>query len=65
MTACAQNKIRDILCKRDGMTPEEAQALIDQTIDEINESLDDYEAAESIMMCNLGLEMDYILDLLY
>ncbi len=65
MTSCAQNKIRDILCRRDGMTPAEAQALIDQTIDEINDSIDDYEAVESIMMCNLGLEMDYILDLLY
>ena len=65
MTSCAQNKIRDILCRRDGMTPEEAQALIDQTIDEINDALNDYEAVADIMMNNLGLEMDYILDLLY
>lgn len=65
MTSCAQNKIRDILCRHDGISPEEAQALIDQTIEEINDAIDDYEAVADIMMSNLGLEMDYILDLLY
>lgn len=65
MTSSAQNKVRDILCHRDGMTKEEAQALIDQTIEEIHATNYDYEEVMDIMMCNLGLEMDYILDLLY
>lgn len=65
MTDFAQNKIRDILCRRDGMTPEEAQALIDQTIEEIHATDYDYDEVIDIMMSNLGLEGDYILDLLY
>lgn len=65
MTNCAQNKIRDILCRRDGMTPEDAQALIDQTVEEIHATDYDYEEVIDIMMNNLGLEGDYILDLLY
>jgi len=65
MTSCAQSKIRDILCKRDGMTPEEAQELIDQTIEEIHATDYDYEEVIDIMMSNLGLEGDYIIDLLY
>lgn len=65
MTSCAQNKIRDILCRRDGISKEEAQALIDQTIEEIHATDYDYEEVMDIMMNNLGLEMDYILDLLY
>jgi hypothetical protein len=65
MTNCAQNKIRDILCHRDGMTPEDAQALIDQTVEEIHATDYDYDEVIDIMMNNLGLEGDYILDLLY
>lgn len=65
MTDFARNKIRDILCRRDGMTPDEAQALIDQTIEEIHATDYDYEEVIDIMMNNLGLEGDYILDLLY
>lgn len=65
MTSNAQNKIRDILCRRDGMAPEEAQELIDQTIEEIHATDYDYEEVADIMMSNLGLEMDYILDLIY
>lgn len=65
MTSASQNRIRDILCRRDGITPEEAQELIDQTIEEIHASDYYYEEVMEIMMTNLGLEMDYILDLLY
>ena len=59
------NRIVEILCRRDGMSEEDAKALVDQTIAEINDNLGDHEAVEDIMMCNLGLEMDYIFDLLY
>lgn len=59
------NRVVEILCRRDGMSLSDAQALVDQTIAEINDNLGDHEAVEDIMMCNLGLEMDYIFDLLY
>ena len=65
MTNHAQNKIRDILCRRDGMTPTEAQELIDQTIEEIEACSFDAETTIDIMMDNLGLEGDFILDLLF
>ena len=60
-----RNKVAEILCRRDGCTREEAEELIQITIDEIEEAMDDYEAVCDIMMDNLGLEPDYILDLFY
>lgn len=59
------NRVVEILCRRDGMEPKDAQALVDQTIAEINDNLGDPDAVEDIIMNNLGLEMDYIFDLLY
>ena len=59
------NKVAEILCRRDGCTREEAEELIQITIDEIEEAIDDYEAVCDIMMNNLGLEPDFILDLFY
>ena len=43
------SRICDILCHRDNITTEEAQELIDQTIEEINANLGDPEAIEDIM----------------
>lgn len=60
-----RNKVAEILCRRDGCTREEAEELIQITIDEIEEVMDDYEAVCDIMMNNLGLEPDFILDLFY
>ena len=60
-----RNKVAEILCRRDGCTREEAEELIQITIDEIEEAIDDYEAVCDIMMNNLGLEPDFILDLFY
>ena len=59
------NKVAEILCRRDGCTREEAEELIQITIDEIEEAINDYEAVCDIMMNNLGLEPDFILDLFY
>ena len=44
---------------------EEAQELIDQTIEEIENCIGNYDDVIDIMMYNLGLEGDYILDLMY
>lgn len=59
-------RIIDILCRRDNMTVEEATILIEETVEELEEAIDtgDYELAEDIVAGNLGLEPDYIIDLL-
>lgn len=56
------NKIIQILMDRDGMTKEEATILVEETREEIFNS-DPWEA-EDIMADMLGLEMDYIMDLI-
>ena len=58
--------IKQILIDRDGMTSEEADELIEEVKEEIQiaASNGDYELAEDIMLGDLGLEMDYIFELL-
>ena len=60
------NRVVAILMSRDGMTQEEAEHLVNQVRREINEVAEegDYDAAEDIMYSELGLEMDYIFDIL-
>lgn len=55
-------KVIRILMERDDLTREEAIALIDETREEMLAG-DPWEA-EEIMMDMLGLEADYILDLI-
>lgn len=65
MATAGQQKIAAILCRRDGCTFAEAEELIKETISEMEAC--NYAPCESedIMMNNLGLELDYIFDLLY
>ena len=56
------NKVVKILMERDGMTKNEAEELIDKTREEIL-AADPFEA-EDIIIDMLGLEMDYIFDIL-
>lgn len=56
------NRVVEILMKRDDLGEGEANALVDDVRDMIT---DDSNCAEDIMMEELGLEMDYILDVLY
>lgn len=58
--------IKQILIDRDGMTAEEADELIEAVREDINfaASTNDFELAEDIMYGDLGLEMDYIFELL-
>ena len=56
--------IADILCRRDGVTREEAEEAISRTRQRINESNLSFEEVESIMYDELGLEMDYIFELI-
>lgn len=56
------NKVVQILMERDGLTINEAKNLVDEARGEILFYPDE---AEEIMMDMLGLEMDYIDDVLW
>lgn len=51
------NKVVKILMERDGMTKEDAVALVRETRDEILSNPDE---VDDIMCNNLGLEPDYL-----
>ena len=53
----------EILMKRDGISEEHARSLIEETRDEIM-SLDDPCEADEVIMNMLGLEPDYLEDVL-
>lgn len=53
------NRVVEILMNRDGMTKEEAEAEVERTREDLNAGY--YDA----MQVNLGLEDDYIFDVLY
>lgn len=59
--------VKRILMERDGMDEFEAQDLIDAVREELNFAMEnnDYELAEDIMYGDLGLEMDYIFELIF
>lgn len=59
--------VKRILIERDGMNESEAQDLIDAVREELNFAMEnnDYELAEDIMYGDLGLEMDYIFELIF
>lgn len=57
------NKVVEILIKRDSMTKSEAEKLIDETREELL-AADPFEA-EDIIADYLGLEPDYIMDILW
>ncbi len=58
--------IKTILMDRDGMTESEVEELICAVREDIQFAAEnnDYELAEDIMYADLGLEMDYIFQLI-
>ena len=61
------DKIIAILMERDELTEEEAREQVEDAVDAINDILENggsYEEAEDVLLEDLGLEMDYIFDLL-
>ena len=61
------DRIVAILMERDELTEEEAREQVEEVAELINEivaSGGSYEEAEEILLDDLGLEMDYIFDLL-
>lgn len=60
-----RERVIDLVCQRDGCSAKEAERLIAQAISEMEDcGYDPYEC-EDIMLNVLGLEMDYIFDILY
>ena len=61
------DRIIAILMERDGLTEEEAREQVEDAVEAINDILENggsYEEAEDVLLEDLGLEMDYIFDLL-
>lgn len=61
------NNVVKILMERDDISAKEARALVEETREEINDALSSggsYDEIEEIIADNLGLEMDYIFDLI-
>lgn len=58
--------IKDILMRRDDMSPEDADELIEMTKDEIKYAIStgDHMLVEDIIASNLGLELDYLWQLI-
>ena len=61
------NHVVEILMKRDGMSKAEAVDLVQDVRSMMNDAIvsGDYCEAEEIMYSELGLEMDYIYDILF
>lgn len=60
-------RIVEILMRRDGLPKEEAEFLVKSTLDEIDEAITygaGIEEVEDVIMDNLGLEPDYVEELL-
>ena len=60
------NRVVKILMERDDMTEEDAREMIQDTKDEIEDAIacGDYDLVEDLMSGDLGLEMDYVFDVL-
>ena len=61
------NRVVKILMQRDGLSETEARTLLSEVQDEINCALadNDYQLVDDIVSSELGLEMDYIMDIMY
>lgn len=59
-------KIIRIIMKRDGLSHEEASQVVNDAREAMLEAAanEDYDEAEEIMYSELGLEMDYLFDLI-
>ena len=62
----ARNRVVRILMHRDGITEEEAVSMVEATASEIYDAIKGTSCVEpeEIMMNELGLEPDYIFDIL-
>ena len=63
----SRQTVENILMQRDGMTRREAEKSVTLCTGEIEDAIacGDFDLVEDIVAGDLGLEMDYIFDLLY
>ena len=56
----------EVLMRRDDISREEAEEMVASAREEMLEAIElgDYDLAEDILYCDLGLELDYIFDFL-
>lgn len=59
-----KDRVISVLCRRDGIPRQHAEYLVDEVIRLMEEANFAPFECEEIMMNELGLEMDYIFDLL-
>lgn len=61
------NKVVEILMSRDNLTQGEAERQLQEVREMIDDAVaaGDYSEAEDIVASELGLEMDYIFDILF
>lgn len=62
----ARNRVVRILMRRDGLTEKEAVDMVEDTVSEIYDAIEGASCMnlDEIMMEELGLEPDYIFDIL-
>ena len=60
------NRVIEILMKRDGLSKEDAYDLVNEVRAEMQDAIacGDYDLADEIIESDLGLEPDYIFDIL-
>lgn len=58
------NRVIEILCRRDGISVKEAKARVRSVQEQLASVNYDYDEVEDIMANELGLEMDFAMDLL-
>ena len=59
------NRVVEILVRRDGITEAEAKLILKDVRQMFKECNYDPDECEDIMACELGLEPDYIMDILW
>ena len=59
------NRVVEILIRRDGITAAEASSILKDVRQMMEDCNYDPDECEDIMSCELGLEPDYIMDVLW
>lgn len=61
-----KKQVVGILMRRDRMSQSDAEALVEESLDMVSDSLEcgDVDEAEEIWMSELGLEVDYLLNII-
>lgn len=58
------NRVVEILCHRDNISVQEATERVEYVRELLSHYNYDYDEAETLLLEELGLEMDYIMDIL-